>query len=72
MKTIILARLDNFQASILRGVLQSEGIESFVKNENLSSIYPGIPVFQIQVEVLEEDYLKAREIFEKGFPDLAK
>ena len=72
MKTIFLASLDNFQASILRNVLQNEGIESFIKNENLSSIYPGIPVFHIQVEVLEEDYSKAKEIFEKGFPDLAK
>jgi len=72
MKTIFLASLDNFQASILQNVLQNEGIESFTKNDNLSSIYPGIPVFHIQVEVLEEDYLKAKEIFEKGFPDLAK
>ncbi len=72
MKTITLASLDNFQASILRDVLHNEGIESFTKNENLSSIYPGIPVFQIEVEVLEEDYPKAREILKKGFPDLAK
>ncbi|MDR2920745.1 MAG: DUF2007 domain-containing protein [Tannerella sp.] len=71
MKTVIVATLDSFQAGILRNVLHNEGIESFIKNENMSSIYPGIPPFEIEVEVLEEDYLKAKEILKKGFPDLA-
>lgn len=71
MNTIILATLENtIQASILRDVLENEGIESFVRNEILSSVFGNVQGFQVEVLVFEEDYDKALEIFKRGFPDL--
>lgn len=73
MKTILLATLDNsFQANVLQGVLKNEGIESFTKNEVLSSVFGNISGFQMEILVFEKDYEKAMEIFKKGFPQLLK
>jgi hypothetical protein len=73
MNTIILTTLcDSFQAHILKDVLLNEGIVSFTKNETMSSIYSNINAFQIELSVFEKDYEKAKDIFEKGFPQLAK
>jgi len=70
MKTVYLATLDNsIQACILQSALQNEGIESFMKNEILSSVI-NAPGFQIEVEVFEEDYAKALEVLKNGFPYL--
>lgn len=70
MKTVYLITLeDSVQASILQSVLQEEGIETFMKNEVLSSVL-NIPGFQIELEVLGEDYQRAFEILKKGFPYL--
>lgn len=73
MKTVLLATLDNsFQANILQNVLENEGIESFTKNEVLSSVFGNISGFQMEVLVYEKDYEKAVEILKKGFPHLLK
>lgn len=73
MKTITLAILDNsFQANILQGVLSNEGIESFLRNEILSSVFSNISGFQVEIEVFEKDYEKAMEILKRGFPDLIR
>ena len=70
MKTVYLVTLDSaYQASILQSLLQDEGVESFTKNEVLSSVL-SIPGFQIEVEVFEEDYEKALGILKEGFPYL--
>ena len=68
MKTVYLATsLSSFQAYLLKDILSHEGIESFFQNEAISSVYnPGI---QMEVLVFEEDYEKAKEIYERGFPD---
>ena len=69
MKTVHLATLPNgFQAYLLKDLLSQEGIVSFMKNETISSVY-NIPGFEIEVLVFEEDYEKAKEIYERGFPD---
>lgn len=71
MKTVYLVTLDNaVQLSILQNALQEEGIESFVKNENMASVL-NTPGFQMEVEVMEEDYERAFEVLMKGFPYLA-
>lgn len=73
MKTILLTTLDNsFQANVLQGALKNEGIESFTKNEILSSVFGNISGFQMEILVFEKDYEKAMEIFKKGFPQLLK
>jgi len=70
MKTVYLVTLDNsVQESILRSALESEGIVSFVKNENISSVL-NTPGFQVEVEVFEDDYEKAMAILREGFPYL--
>lgn len=71
MKTVLLVTLDSdFQAKILQGSLANEEIESFTKNEFLSSVLTNIPGFQIEVHVLEEDYERAMELVKEGFPEL--
>lgn len=68
MKTVSLATVQNsFQAYLLKDVLEHEGIVSFMKNEIISSVY-NIPGMEMEVLVFEDDYEKAREIFERGFP----
>ncbi|MDR0844166.1 MAG: DUF2007 domain-containing protein [Tannerella sp.] len=73
METIVLTALcDSFQVNMLKDILLNEGIESFVRHETLSSVFSNIPGFQIEILVFEKDYEKAREIFEKGFPQLVE
>jgi hypothetical protein len=70
MKTVYLATLENSsQASIVQSALINEGIESFLKNEILSTVI-NTPGFQIEIEVAEEDYEKALEVLKNGFPYL--
>lgn len=70
MKTVYLITLDNIsQASIVKDVLLNEGIESFTKNEMISSVL-NIPNLQLELEVFKEDYEKAYEILKQGFPEL--
>ena len=72
MKTVILATLENsFQANLLKETLSNEGIESFFKNENISSILGNMPDFQIEIYVFEKDFQAALIVLKRGFPDLA-
>ena len=44
METILLSTADNnVQASLLQSALRNEGIESFLKNEHLSTVFGNIP-----------------------------
>lgn len=70
MKTVYLIALDNIsQAAIVKDVLLNEGIESFYRNENISSVL-NVPFLQIELVIFEKDYEKAYEILRKGFPEL--
>ena len=71
METILLSTADNYvQASLLQSALRNEGIESFLKNEHLSTVFGNIPGFQIEIYVFESDYEKAKEVLKNGFPEL--
>lgn len=71
METILLSTVDNnVQASLLQSALRNEGIESFLKNEHLSTVFGNIPGFQIEIYVFESDYEKAKEVLKNGFPEL--
>ena len=71
METILLSTEDNnVQASLLQSALRNEGIESFLKNEHLSTVFGNIPGFQIEIYVFESDYEKAKEVLKNGFPEL--
>ena len=67
METILLSTADNnVQASLLQSALRNEGIESFLKNEHLSTVFGNIPGFQIEIYVFESDYEKAKEVLKNG------
>ncbi len=52
---------------VLRSLLESEGIECFLKDEFMSEIMPGLPnIGNIQLQVKEEDVAKALEIMKEG------
>jgi hypothetical protein len=69
MKTVYLTTvLNSFQAYLLKDILSQEGIVSFMRNETISSVY-SIPGMEIEILVFEDDYERAKEIYEKGFPD---
>lgn len=71
MKTIFLSTLDNsFQAGLLKDLLMNEGIESFFKNENMSTVLGNIPGFQLEIYVFEKDYERAQEILKEALPEL--
>lgn len=71
MEMILLSTADNnVQASLLQSALRNEGIESFLKNEHLSTVFGNIPGFQIEIYVFESDYEKAKEVLKNGFPEL--
>ena len=71
METILLSTADNnVQASLLQSALRNEGIESFLRNEHLSTVFGNIPGFQIEIDVFESDYEKAKEVLKNGFPEL--
>lgn len=71
MKTVFLSTLDNsFQAGLLKDLLINEGIESFFKNENMSTVLGNIPGFQLEIYVFEKDYERAQEILKEALPEL--
>lgn len=68
METVYLATLnDGFPAALLQDLLRNDGIESFLKNEIVSSVLPGI---QREIYVMEKDYEKAKGILKEAFPEL--
>ena len=71
MKTVFLSTLDNsFQAGLLKDLIINEGIESFFKNENMSTVLGNIPGFQLEIYVFEKDYERAQEILKEALPEL--
>ena len=71
MKTVFLSTLDNsFQAGLLKDLLMNEGIESFFKNENMSTVLGNIPGLQLEIYVFEKDYERAQEILKEALPEL--
>jgi len=58
---------NSIEATLLQHKLELEGIESFLTNENISTMLPhlqGILGHGVQVMVREEDYPKAKEILD--------
>lgn len=67
MKTIKLITCnDSFQARIIKGALENEGIAVALHNENTSNVLRGMPVSITGVDILvyEDDYEKAMSILE--------
>ena len=66
MRIVPLKRFDNsFQANIVKGRLETEGIECFLTNDNLTTLFPqftNLMGMGIDLMVSEENYEKAIEI----------
>ena len=66
MKIVVVKTFDNsFEAYLIKGKLESEGIECFLTNENLTTLIPNFTNMLdmgIGLMVREEDYQKALDI----------
>jgi hypothetical protein len=55
------------EAQVLISLLESEGIECFLKDEFMSEILPGLSdIGNVRLQVKEEDMEKALKIMEEG------
>lgn len=64
-KTVKLTTCENsFQANVIKGRLESEGIQCMLKNENFNFLYGGLNNSSVGVDVvvLEEDLERAKII----------
>ena len=58
---------DAFEANVLKAKLESEGIESFLTNENLAMLKPGyLEAMDMGIDLMvsEDDYEKALSIID--------
>ena len=69
MRFLHLVTMENYQRGfLLKDLLENEGIKIIIKNEAMATIYnPGL---QIEIDVPEDQYEKARQILKESFPDL--
>ena len=56
---------DVYQAHIVRGMLENEGIECEIENENLPFLGMGVAGFDVRIIVNDEDYDRAKAIIEE-------
>ena len=64
-KTVKLMTCENsFQANVIKGKLESEGLQCMLKNENFNFLYGGLNNSSLGVDiiVLEDDLERAQEI----------
>lgn len=60
---VTIAELDNLnQAYVLKSRLESEGIRTFIQNENMHSLFPGTGLDLIRVQVNLLDSFLAMDI----------
>lgn len=63
MKVLITCN-DDFEANLIIGRLENEGIKAVALNENMRAIYPFANIVGVQVAVCEEDYDRALGIIQ--------
>lgn len=69
MRTVRLTTCkDAFQANLIKGALENEGIESVLHNENFSNLYRGMGTDFAGVDILvyEDDYEAALHLLERN------
>ena len=52
---------------ILKGKLESEGIQCFLRNEYTTQVMNHLATFEVELQVLESDIEKAQKIIEGVF-----
>lgn len=57
----------DFEAQLIKGLLESEGIMSMLTNENVTNLYAGIIASWTGIDIMvrEEDLEQAKAILEK-------
>ncbi|MEG1553641.1 MAG: DUF2007 domain-containing protein [Rikenellaceae bacterium] len=57
------------ETNIVKGLLESNGITSYIRNAALSNIFPNIPICASEIELVvrNEDFEKANNILEAEF-----
>ena len=69
MKTVRLITCDGaFQARLIQGALENEGIASVLHNENTSNILRGYTptISGVDIFVYEDDYERAMDLLERN------
>lgn len=70
MKTVKLTSVTNaFEANIVKGALENEGISCILHNELTNQVMTGYASVMVDIFVAEADYKRAREIVENGQPE---
>ncbi|MCQ2293257.1 MAG: DUF2007 domain-containing protein [Bacteroidaceae bacterium] len=62
MATLLTACNNTFEAELLKGRLESEGIPCVLQGETMNLVYGGISAMPINILVREEDLEKALEL----------
>ena len=55
---------DIYQAHIVQGMLENEGIECEIVNENLPFLGMGVAGFDVRILVRDEDYERAKTLID--------
>lgn len=69
MKTVKLITCDDaFQAHVIKGALENEGIASVLHNENMSVVYRGYgsSIAGVDIFVYEDDYENALRLLKQN------
>lgn len=70
---VLTSTTDFGLANVLKGVLESAGIDVALSGSDLESVYPGTSMATIRLLVREDDYRRARDLIEQvdsqGFPE---
>jgi len=70
---VVTSTTDFGLANVLKGVLESAGIDAALSGSGLENVYPGTSMATIELLVREDDYERARDLVEQvdaqGFPE---
>lgn len=59
------------ETNIVKGLLESNGIEAFIRNAAMSNIFPNIPLTAAEIELIvrEKDFKRAQAILDAKFAE---
>jgi hypothetical protein len=70
---VVTSTTDFGLANVLKGVLESAGIETELGGVGIGNVYPGTDMATISLLVRAEDYARARDLIDQvddqGFPE---
>jgi hypothetical protein len=70
---VVTSTTDFGLANVLKGVLESAGIEAALSGTGLENVYPGTGMATIDILVRQDDFLRARDLIDQiddqGLPE---